>query len=305
MSRSRFPNSAVVVLAVSLSMPVSSTAAQTQAAAGRAAARDTLRLADQRISAQAYASGLAHALPAALASDAAFLLEGAPIVQGREAVERLLRAQTAWQGLQPSWSPFRVLLSSDGLLGVTFGETVLQRPAAAPELGRYMTVWRRTAAGSWEIAAQAHTGLLSAGQTVLLPPGSGSTGGRAAANPFTAADLAFARLAADSGAPTAFARYIAPDGMTLASTGELNIGPAAARARLAEGRAGSADWRWWPVLSFTAASGDLGVTIGEAEIRLGQGETETFFSKYLTVWQRQPDGSLKFVVDGGSGRPRP
>ena len=292
------------------SLPVTSRADSTFAggssrpvqAAGRAAVRDSLRLADQRVSAQAYAGGLASSLPAALAADAVFLLEGAPLVQGRDAIGQLLRAQTAFQGLRSSWSPFRVLVSADGLLGVTFGETVLQRPATAPELGRYLTVWRRTAPGGWEIVAQAFTGLLAPGQTVL--PAS-STGSATAGNAFTAADLAFAKLAADSGAPTAFGRYIAPDGMTLAATGELNIGPAAARARLAEGRAGSAHWRWWPVVSFVAASGDLGATIGEAEIRLGPGENETFYSKYLTIWQRQPDGSLKFVVDGGSVRPRP
>jgi len=281
--------------------------AAAQAPAGGAAARETLRLAEQRVSAQAYAGGLASALAPVLAGDAAFLLEGVPIVQGRDAIERLLRAQAALQGLQASWSPFRVLLSGDGSLGVTFGETMLQRTAEPPARGRYITVWRRSAADRWEIVAQAYTGLLSAGQVVLPAAAAGSgAGGAPMPNAFTQADLAFARLAADSGAPTAFGRYIAPDGMTLASTGELNIGPATARARLAEGRAGAAAWKWHPVLAFVAASGDLGATIGEAEIRLGSGQqSETFYSKYLTVWQRQPDGSLKFVVDGGSARPRP
>ena len=69
-----------------------------------------------------------------------------------------------------------------------------------------------------------------------------------------------------------------------------------------EGRP-EAQWRWHPVLSFVAASGDLGATIGEAEIRIPG--VPPIYSKYLTVWQKQPDGSLKFVADGGNARPAP
>ena len=110
-------------------------------------------------------------------------------------------------------------------------------------------------------------------------------------------------MAIDSGAPAAFYRYAAPDGITFAGTGELNVGPAAIRARLAEGAAGKAKWVWRPVLTVAAASGDLGVTIGTAEIDFGSKPADVFLSKYLTVWKRQPDGSIKFVADGGSGRP--
>jgi hypothetical protein len=82
----------------------------------------------------------------------------------------------------------------------------------------------------------------------------------------------------------------------------LNIGPTDIQTRLAEGPAGRADWRWWPLLTIAAASGDLGVTIGEAEI-MPPGAAAPALSKYLSVWLRQPDGSLKYVVDAGSARP--
>ncbi len=116
-------------------------------------------------------------------------------------------------------------------------------------------------------------------------------------------DNAFARMAVDSGAPAAFYYYGAPDAMTLAGTGELNVGPAGIRARLAEGPVGKAKWEWRPVVTIAAPSGDLAATIGTAEIRLGPGPDDVFFSKYMTIWKRQPDGFLRFVVDGGSGRP--
>jgi hypothetical protein len=72
---------------------------------------------------------------------------------------------------------------------------------------------------------------------------------------------------------------------------------------MSEGPAAAASWKWGPVRSIVAGSGDFGATIGEAEIRPPGGEP--FYSKYLTIWQRQPDGSLKFIVDGGNARPAP
>ena len=37
-----------------------------------------------------------------------------------------------------------------------------------------------------------------------------------------------------------------------------------------------------------------------AEISAGG---EVYPSKYLTIWQRQPDGSWKYITDGGNARP--
>lgn len=279
--------------------------AQANPGASQAAARETLRLAEQRLSQAAFGSGLSLALRDAMREDAVLLLEGAPIVRGRAEVERLLLAQTALREARVSWEPFRVLRSSDGTLGVTFGGTVVERPGTRPNPGRYMTVWRRSAAGAWQVVAHQQIGLLQPTQ-LILPADILPVSAEAGADPFAQADLAFAKLAADSGAPAAFARFVAADGMTLAPTGELNIGSSAVRTRLAEGPAATAHWSWRPLLSFAAGSGDLGVTIGEAVIQRTDVEPKaSFYSKYLTVWQRQPDGSLKFVVDGGSSRPGP
>jgi hypothetical protein len=44
--------------------------------------------------------------------------------------------------------------------------------------------------------------------------------------------------------------------------------------------------------------------VGEATIRVIRGGNPgTFYSKYLTVWRRMPDGSIRFLVDGGNARP--
>ena len=54
-------------------------------------------------------------------------------------------------------------------------------------------------------------------------------------------------------------------------------------------------------LAGTAASGDLGFTIGESVIRV-EGSPASY-GKYLTIWRRLPDGSVRFLTDGGNPRP--
>jgi ketosteroid isomerase-like protein len=46
---------------------------------------------------------------------------------------------------------------------------------------------------------------------------------------------------------------------------------------------------WWPTWAGIANSGDLGFTTGPASIPV----------RYFTVWQKQPDGSWKWIYDGG------
>jgi ketosteroid isomerase-like protein len=224
-------------------------------------------------------------------------------VSGRESVQQLLAAQP---GMRVSWQPLRVLVSSDGKFGVTFGATSRYGDASTPaSSARYISVWRRVSPGGWKIAANAQIGLVSA-DSVKLPaalPGALNSM-KSPQDKFAAADIAFAKMAIDSGAPASFYHFGTADAVTFAGTGELNVGPAAIRSRLAEGAAGKAKWVWRPVITIAAPSGDLGATIGTAEIHFGPAEKDIFLSKYLTIWRREPDGSIKFVTDGGSGRPK-
>ncbi len=53
-------------------------------------------------------------------------------------------------------------------------------------------------------------------------------------------------------------------------------------------------------------AGDLGFTVGNA-VFTGEREDGARilrYSKYLTVWKKQRDGSWRFVVDGGNDRPK-
>lgn len=52
---------------------------------------------------------------------------------------------------------------------------------------------------------------------------------------------------------------------------------------------------WWPNFAGISRSGDLGFTTGGVSVN---GERA---GHYFTVWRRQPDGSWKWVYDGGAG----
>lgn len=50
-----------------------------------------------------------------------------------------------------------------------------------------------------------------------------------------------------------------------------------------------------------AASGDLGYTVGDGVSRGEDGRVG--YTKYLSVWRLQPDGTWRWVVDAGNPRP--
>jgi ketosteroid isomerase-like protein len=281
------------------------------AAPSAKAVRESLLQADRALSAAARARGFGAAFGEVLASNALFLYEGAPIVSGRENVLALLSAQPALTATRVQWLPVVVVVSSDGTIGATYGVTTISslpvQPDSALRFGKYISTWRRSPAGGWQLAAHVEMGLTDAKVVIppslakpMSPPGDPSSGSGAA---FTRADIDFAKMAGAMGAPAAFGAFAAPDAATLPGSGEIIIGPAAIHTRMLESPAATANWEWLPVYAEGSAAGDLGFTVGEATIRIpGSTGTTEFHSKYLTLWRRQPDGTIRFVVDGGNGR---
>jgi ketosteroid isomerase-like protein len=102
----------------------------------------------------------------------------------------------------------------------------------------------------------------------------------------------FAAYAAEHGWVEAFHRYSTPDGQ-MAGPG----GIATVAASLEGGPAGDRSLAWWPKLAGIARSGDLGFTTGSFSIDAAR----TPRGQYFTVWKRQPDGSWRWVFDGGPG----
>ena len=189
-------------------------------------------------------------------------------------------------------------------MGVTWGVTAAPPSGTGgPVIGRYIATWQRDPGSEGSVAAlgddvhRSHRRWVgtdaASGLPLELPPLKAS--GKVA--PFVAADLDFARLAGDSGAGVAFERWAAPDAHMFAGGGILVEGPKA----IGKVVSAPATWSWHPVAAGASDDGSLGWTIGEAVITAADGHSGP--SKYLTIWKRQPDGAIRFLTDGGNGRP--
>ena len=191
-------------------------------------------------------------------------------------------------------------MARDSSLGVTWNiaASTSHRVADVPRLGRYISAWRRDGE-KWNIAALLLIGIeppSSTEQFAGLPLTRKAARPKGPASPFIAADLAFAKLARDSSAATAFRSWAASDALSLGGGSLLVRGPEA----IAQAVSGPQGWRWYPVAAGAAGAGDLGWTVGEAVIAGGEGNVS--YSKYLTIWSRSGD-KVRFLLDGGNARP--
>ena len=244
--------------------------------------------------------GFAKGFYSVLAKNGVLLWPGAPAVAGLDPVYQLLQPQRSLDSLRVTWQPLGSEAAGDGSLGVTWGVAAAVSPNRDTRLGRYIAAWEREGE-TWKLAAFVPVGLFPAAATTLsaevaqihFPP----LAPQGALAPFVAADLAFAKLAGDSGAAVAFERFAAPDAVTFGGAG-LNRGSAAIGRAL---RGDQSRWEWHPILAGSSTSGELGWTVGESKIAPEGGATT--YGKYLTIWRRLPGGAVRFVTDGGNARP--
>lgn len=265
------------------------------AAAQQSDALATLTAADRAWSDSTAARG-AVGFAGSFAPDGLYLYPGAPILQGREVVGRTFPVQG---GHPLRWQMLRGVVSGDGTHGATFG-MLATADSSGPALGRYIAYWVRS--DRWRVAAVMHS--MPAAEpalpaTVSFRPDTVGTGSRGEVE---RADRAFAADAGVRGAGAAFQAAAAPDAIMFGGAGQLMMGPEEIGASFG----GPAAWVWRPVASGAAPGGDLAFTVGTAEITAPVASGGRVYpSKYLTIWRRQPDGSWKFVTDGGNARPAP
>ena len=91
-----------------------------------------------------------------LTDDAYFLPPDAPLAQGKEAIHALITELEAMPGMSLTWSPVAADVGSAGDLGFTIGtyEMKLDGPEGPISIdGKYMTVWKKQADGSWKVTA--------------------------------------------------------------------------------------------------------------------------------------------------------
>jgi ketosteroid isomerase-like protein len=271
----------------------------------RGPARDSLLASDFGRTHAVQARGVVGGFAESLTPDVLYLRAGTPAVRGLDAT-RMLLADTARVPGAVAWQPEGGDISADHASGYTYGIAVRVLGADSVGVERYIAFWRRAPGGPWRIAAY-----VEVGSPFRSPPSAQSATSPLANAPsrgtaeLMAADSAFSDLADRVGVGNAFAATVAPHGVIFAGS-EIVTGPKAVRDFYAAGDAASG-LAWHPTFAEAAASGDLGFTVGQYIFtgRGASGAAIQSFGKYLTVWQRQPDGSWKFVVDGGNANPAP
>jgi len=268
--------------------------------------RASLMRADSAYRADVQRSGFAAATAGVLADRAVIVYGGAPVVEGRVLASRLLQAQPTLDSLSITWEPSQVWSSREGDFGVVYGRTVT-RPRSgteAPTNGIIIAAWERR--GGWHLVGLMMTGITAPAETRLAreigplthPPARA----QGALADLVRADSEFSQLAQRMGAAEAFKTFAAPDAIILGAP-EVLRGPEAIGASFARGL--KATWRWHPVAVRGSSAGDLGFTVGEAIITPADSARAPAYSKYLTVWSRLSDGSVRYLTDGGNPRPKP
>ena len=276
-------------------------------------AHDALLRADLARSDSVAQLGIARGLAANFTSDVVYLRGGLPIVRGRSAAQAIIAAESLTGPVAVRWQPVRAEASRDGRSGYSYGYTVVgSGVGAVPSLrmDRYIAFWRRQD-DTWQIAAYAET--YGAPPTALTLPGEAADSAladvpmRHARGPLEdmrAADDEFARTAARLGTGRAFGEYAAENAQIFSTPGEFITGPAAISQAFGP-TTDDSKLVWHPVMGEVAHSGDLGFTVGNAVLtsRSLEGTPQVRYSKYLTVWKKQRDGTWRYVVDGGNARP--
>jgi ketosteroid isomerase-like protein len=273
-------------------------------------ARESLIDAGNAVSAAIGTEGVAAGLGGALTSNTLLLSPRKPTIRGRdEAVAFLSGDPLAPTAL--SWEVIVADVSADASQGFTWahGSFTLDLGAGpAPLPGFFLMYWRRTDGGRWKIEAL----VLNQGgpQPLPLPEGFGTPDSKhrrvfphadvkQLRRKLLRVDAAFSQASVEHGTGPAFERYAAPN--ALAVDGTFLFGPEAIGQAFASGPNDVVSWV--PRYADAAPSGDLGFTVGDAVFVLA--EFGTFYTKYLTVWQRQKSGRWRFVADFGNSRPAP
>jgi len=277
------------------------------------AAHDELLRADLGRADSVTRHGFADGLTSNFASDVLYLRGGLPILRGKLAARAVVGAESLGANASVRWQPVRAETSTDHKSGFTYGYAiygVAQTGAPALRVDRYIAFWRKEDAG-WRIAGYAETygsppppmtlPVVAADSVVADVPLSRQ---RNALEAIRAADTDFSRDATKFGTGEAFGRYAAQDAQIFSGPGEFITGPSAITESFGPPSRKSS-LVWHPVEGEMAKSGDLGFTVGNAVFNgeREDGQLIVRYSKYLTVWKRQRDGSWRYVVDGGSARP--
>jgi len=303
---------AVSLAALACGAPAASEPTTSSRASQAGDPRTALLHADDLLASVVAASGYAAGLSAALSGRAIYLPDGPDILSGRKAIRDFLATVPA---------PAATLLhrvaggaSADGERGYTFGWLEEQDGAGGPTgWGKYIAAWKEDD-GEWRIEAFLRMGSLRppdpapADSPLLAGYAGAPLGGRHPREAALQADREFSALSlsltAVSGYGPSFIAFADPNAVVFGRR-NLYFGKGWVEA-IYSGTIAGEELGWGPLFGGAAESGDLAWTAGNATYRYQDATVSIVdYSKYLTVWARQPDGSWKWLLDAGNARPAP
>lgn len=112
-------------------------------------------------------------------------------------------------------------------------------------------------------------------------------------------DRDFSAMSVREGMHKAFLKYIADDGVILRNNSYPAKGKKALEDRFADKSDSAFILSWEPLFEKVSESGDLGYTYG-THSNTNKRTGEITKGTYVTIWQKQSDGSWKFVLDTGT-----
>jgi ketosteroid isomerase-like protein len=282
-------------------------------------ARQRLYATDVAQSEATRTQGSARGFTAFVAEDGVLALSGAYLLQGRAAIAAHLESSPLeGAGGTMSWEPLRWDVSLDGQVGYSVGRVRWEWPRSDGTLRRgwgfYVSTWRQDADGTWRLTASMQdfagddlggdipmTDLPESCEPIHDNGRHGTKNGDAAAflAEVFATDAAFAADAVARGNAAAFHTYSSDDQYSPFGGGSCGRSPAPA-----PGAPLGTPNLWAPVFGEAASTGDLAWTLGPfSNTRIRNGQPRTVWGKYLSVWARQEDGTLRFIVDVGTASP--
>ncbi|MEW6210842.1 MAG: DUF4440 domain-containing protein, partial [Acidobacteriota bacterium] len=283
-----------------------------------ARSRASLLEADAEFGKMLSTEGLEKAYLAFMADDCNLLTRLQPVITGREAIRQFV----AGEGTRAfsNWRALRAGVSAAGDMGYTAGVFDFSTKAAdaSPQSGQgvYLFCWKKQR-DAWKIVALVETvarsplaasaDKLSSAQPQMKSAVRSKSDIESARAAIMKADSDFSDLSERGWAGEAFAAYISEDGGMLGLLPTGLSGKEVVRAAFGERPAPGASLVWKPVIAGMSASCDLGFTIGYSVSKGAdaEGKPRVNYGHYLTIWQKQSDGSWKFILDGGSPAPPP
>lgn len=114
-----------------------------------------------------------------------------------------------------------------------------------------------------------------------------------AAEELAATERAFAATSVDSGMTVAFLRFLNDEAVV------FRPGPISGRRWYSDRSNTTAYLNWQPEFIEIASSGDLGYSTGPWEYRSSRDDTTSYHGHFVSIWQRQADGSYQVMADLG------